>query len=69
MTKEQKESLKFLIQTLLDVAPFHLVKGDFPQGNIAKKFRIENWRNNRILLPKMLNFVFVIKINNVFQIK
>jgi len=36
----------FLIQALLDVSLFQLLKGDFPQENIVYIFRIEQWMNN-----------------------
>jgi hypothetical protein len=33
--RSKRQVLKFLIQVLLDVALFQLVKGDFPQENIV----------------------------------
>jgi len=43
--RSERQVLKFLIQTLWDVALFQLVKGYFPQeNNIAYIFMIEHWR-------------------------
>jgi len=48
--------LNFLIQALWDVALFKLVKGNFPQWNIAYVYRIEQWKYIGILFEKIGNF-------------
>ena len=42
--RSERQVLKLLLQALWDVALCQLVKGDFPQNNIAYIFRIEHWK-------------------------
>ena len=51
--RNERHVLNFLIQALLDVALFQLVKGDLPRGNNSYIFRIEEWKDNGILCEKI----------------
>ena len=42
-----------MIQALRNVALFQLVKGDFPQENIAYIFWNEQWKNNDFLFENI----------------
>jgi hypothetical protein len=49
--------VKFLIQALLDVALFQLVKGDIPQGNnIDYILRIEQWKNFCLFFQSVITY-------------
>jgi len=65
--KKRKKILKFLIQDLLDVAVFQLVKGDFPQRIFAYIFRTELWKNNGILFKKLVNIACLSYPKNLFR--
>jgi hypothetical protein len=47
--------LKFLIQALGEVAQFQLVKGDFPQKNIAYINSVEQLKKNGFSFTKIGN--------------
>jgi hypothetical protein len=51
--RRERQVLKFLIQALWDVALFQLVKGDFPQRNIAYIFRKELCKSNGFVFREM----------------
>jgi len=48
-----RKILKFLIQTLWDVALFQLVKSNYSQGNIVYICRIQHRKNNGFLFTEM----------------
>jgi len=55
--KKRKASFAVPDSVFLNVAPFQLVKGDFPQENIVYIFRIDQWKNNGFLFTKFGNLV------------
>jgi len=57
----KRKILKFLIEAFWDVALFQIVKGVIPQEKIVSIFRIEQWKNNRMLLKKMVIFACFLK--------
>jgi hypothetical protein len=52
--ESDRRVLKFLIQALLDVALFQLVKGDFPTENIAEISENSSGRIMEFLLQKLV---------------
>ena len=57
--RRDRQFPKFLTQALWDVSLFQLVKGDFPQGNIAYIFSEEDLKNNGFSFTKFGNFCFL----------
>jgi hypothetical protein len=53
--RRERHVLKFLIQALGEVALFQLVKGDFPQENIAYIYSVEQLKNNGFSFTKIGN--------------
>jgi hypothetical protein len=51
--QREREELKFLIQVLLDVTPFQLVKGDWPEKRNYSNFTIKQNKKNGFLCSKL----------------
>jgi len=49
------------------MALLQLVKGDFPQGNMAYIFRIEIWKNYGYLLIKIFNLCLFFQILTIYS--
>jgi len=55
--RSKRQVLQFLIQALLDVTLFQLVKDDIPQENdIAYIFRIEEWKERCLLFQSVITY-------------